>query len=95
MNKITTRAEFVALRNAFFEELQRRPAQMARDRLAQTPPVRALIDGTISMIRVQEDDALALMKRDYRELCRISGLQAPTQDDFLRAEEIGRRHGVF
>lgn len=95
MSKITTRAEFVALRNAFFEEIQRRPAQMARDRIAANPATRALIDGTVSMIRGQEDDAMEQMRRDYKELCRISALPAPTQNDFDLAEEIGRRHGVW
>lgn len=95
MSKITTRAEFVALRNAFFEELQDRPVQMARNRVAASHTTRDLIDGTVSMIRGQEDDAMGQMRRDYKELCRISALPAPTQDDFDLAEEIGRRHGVW
>lgn len=95
MSKITTRAEFVALRNAFFEELQARPSQVARNRVAASPAPRDLIDGTVSMTRGQEDDAMEQMRRDYKELCRISALPAPTQDDFDLAEEIGRRNGVW
>ena len=94
MAKITTRADFATLRNAFFEELNNRPAQMARDRIASVPATRALIDGTVSTIRAHENAALEEMRRDYKELCRISALAAPTQSDFDTAEEICRRHGV-
>lgn len=95
MSKITTRAEFVTMRNEFFAELQRRPAQMARDRIAANPATRGLIDGTVSMLREQEKAALEQMRRDYEELCRISALPKPTQADFDLAGEIGRRHGVW
>ena len=80
----TTRSEFVARRNSFYAAMRQAERQgMHEERVGAS----GAFSDISTMARFRR------MKADYEALCRISGLEEPTQADFDLANAIFKRHG--
>lgn len=94
MTAITTRTQFVELRNAFFSALNELHRQ-----LPHASRVAAMsANGNNADNRAQEfeqhKDKIEEMTADYAILREISAMTSPAQKDFDLAQQIGKKWNV-
>jgi hypothetical protein len=88
-----TRKRFAELRNAYYAEMIRRPEQERRNLLALHPSPRD--GGEWEIMWKNTMASIREMEQDYKILQVISALQEPTEQDFERAIEIFKKHGII
>lgn len=95
MNTITTRQQFVAHRNAMYgklAEMDRQSPHATKVEARSGATDRRTGEQSGAGAHKAETDRLAA---DYKRVCEISRLQAPTQADFDLSAEIFSSWNVF
>lgn len=92
---IATRREFVVRRNAFFSMLcEMRRVESVTHRLSVYRATGRRATWADAAPRPGPDSRVGQAEADYAELCEISAMDHPSQDDFRRADVICRAWGV-
>ena len=94
---ITSRQQFVGLRNAFYAAIQERArsARYSHKVAGISGAANSKNHGNRSSEASAADDRVSGMKIDYESLKKISALATPTQADFDSAAEICIKHGIL
>ena len=95
MSTITTRAQFVALRNAFFSTLNELHRQLPHaSRVAALSASGGNADNRAQELE-RHKDKIEEMTADYAILREISAMTSPRQPDFDLAERVGKKWNVI
>lgn len=95
MKTITTRAQFVEVRNSFFSALNELNRQLPHSaRVAKLSSGGKNASNRASDLE-RHQDSIKEMTKDYDILREISAMPSPSQADFDRAESLAKKWNVF